>query len=435
MIFVFFLPGPVPASACSCARRTPCLKNASADAVFIGKIKGVKYGNSNVHQVEIEKNFSGMENRKTVEVYTDGVTSCFFSMQEGESYLIFANTGEKTGLVTTHYCAGTKKLADSKEELEFLESLKDAGDGRGILKGSILEHDLKNKFEAEPWKPKEIDKVYLVSEKGEKFEADIEPDGKYSFDNLTGGWYEATIFVPDRLIASEEMEDDYVYREGFREIKRRIKVPGSGCPAINYYSVRLNGVISGRVVDAGDRPSKRIPVTLFRFDNADDMPEENYKVWTDDEGFYIAKGLPPGRYMLGFGIDHSLYINSDFAGYLPTYYPNNSRKTETEILNLGVAERLTEKNIKLFPELGRRKITGRVVYVKIDPNGNFELEAFEKTEYFILGWKHDSPDWKTRKVIFSSDCYKIPISGNVRPLEIVMKKGSGNCDGTKFKNE
>ncbi|MGQ0543613.1 MAG: hypothetical protein ACT4O9_17505 [Blastocatellia bacterium] len=323
------------------------------------------------------------------------------------------------------------------------------------MRGSVLEYDLKNKFEVKPWKPKEIDKVILESSQGEKVEKPISQDGTYSFKNLKGGWYNISFLIPERLITSEEKEGDYLFKAGFREIKENVKVPGSGCEARRSFSVMANGVITGKVVDANGKPLPRIPVTLFRHDDADDMPEENYKVWSDDNGIYVAKGIPSGRYLIGFGIDHSLYINSHFAGYLPTFYPNTTDRKKSVYIELKDSEFLKEKNLQLLTLLTKRKINGQVLLpggtassrarvnayarrqgvergdwigeLEVDTDGRFEFEAYEETKYVISAWVEESNSSGKAETKFSSDCYLIKKTGNVDPIRILVKSGSRNC--------
>lgn len=429
------------------------MKNAYADAVVVGKIKEVKReGNAAVHNVEIEKHYSGLENMDLVKIYTDQVTSCAFSMEENQTYLIFININQKNGFVSTSYCSGTKKLESAEKEIGFMESLKDAEDGKGVLVGSVVEHDMKNKFTVKPWKPKEINKVYLESESGEKFETEIGNDGWYSFSNLMGGWYETKIFVPERLITSaEENDDEYIRKEGFREIISRIKVPGSGCEARRYYSVVPNGIISGKVFDSNNVPLAKIPVNIYRFDDEDEMPEQNYKVWTDDLGNYVAKGMPSGRYLIGVGIGHDLYMNSHFDGYLPTFYPNTTSRKSAIFFNLDEAEFLKGKNLNLPPKLLKRKIKGQVLSKNNQPisnakfsafarrdgvargdwtdekqvnnDGTFEFGAYAETEYILLFWTEN----KDGKRESSSECINIKKNGNIEPIEIRLKAGSSNC--------
>lgn len=459
---IFSLAGYNNVSACSCAISSPCQMDARSDASFIGKIKSVEgKGNSVVHKVEILKHFIGLEDKTEVEIYTDWVTSCAYSMKEEGTYVIFARVNDKTGIITTGYCSGTKPLSEAEKEVEFLESLKNAEDGKGVLLGNIQEYDERYKFEKSPWKPKEINKIYLESEKGEKFEAEIDETGQYQFRNLTRGKYEVSVLVPERIITTYEIENDKMLEKGFRKLRRKIKVPGSGCSASEYFIFYMNGVISGKVFDADGTPLKKMPVTLFRYDNSDNMPEQNYKFWTNEEGEYIAKGLPPGRYLIGFGIDHSLYINSHFAGYLPVYYPNVSNEKKSIPIFLGEAEIQKEKHIRLFPKLNKRKITGQILFedgqparnaqavfyvrrkvaseraeggyeLKLDSEGRFEIDVYDKTEYWILSRFFDSEDWKTRNIILSSKCYNISQNKDNLPLKVVLTKGSKNCDANKF---
>lgn len=448
--------------ACSCSISSPCLMNQMADAVFIGKIKDVeKKSGYALHKVQIEKTYEGFVGKSEADVYTDQSSSCAFTMEDDFYYLIFAKINETTGKVTTWFCSGTKPLKSAENEIKYLESLKNAPDNKGILSGKILEYNARYKDEKEPIKPKEIDKVFWEYESGEVKETQIDSDGSYSFSNLKGGRYKVSLFVPERLITTDEIESDYFFEKGFRKLSKKVKVLGSGCSSREFYTFYVNGIITGKVLDANGLPLKKMPVTVFRFEDADEMPEKLDKIWTDDNGIYAIKGLPPARYLIGFEIGNSLYINSHFAGYLPVYYPNVTKRENAEYIKLGYNEILTNKDIKLSPELNKRKIKGQVLFengqpaknadvtfyvrrkvasdrteggydLKLNSEGTFELEVYDKTEYWILARLFDSEKYESRKIIFSSKCYKVSEKQNTELLKVILRKGKNNCNTEKL---
>ena len=459
--FVIFF-GVEVANACSCVISNPCQMNQRADAVFIGKIKDVeRKSGSALHKVKIEKHYEGFEGKDEVEIYTDQSSSCAFSMAKDETYIIFARINEKTGIVTTWFCSGTKPLKTAEKEIKYLESLKNAPDNIGVLSGKILEYNAHYKNEKEPVKPKEIDKVFLESENGEIFETKINDDGSYIFAKLKGGYYKVSVNAPQRLISTDEIDTDYFAEKGFRKVSKRVKVLGSGCSSSEYYTFYVNGIISGRVLNSEGFPLAKMPVTVFRFEDVDDMPEKIEYIWTNENGVYSVKGLPPARYLLGFSIGDNLYVNSHYAGYLPMFFGNKTKRNDAQYINLGYNEILTGKDITLLPELKKRKITGQVLdengqsaknadatfYVKrkvavdrtrggydlkLDSEGKFELDIYDQTEYWIFARVFDSQNWETRKIIFSSKCYKVTEKNASSEIKIVLQKDKNNCDVEKL---
>jgi hypothetical protein len=223
-------------------------------------------------------------------------------------------------------------------------------------------------------------------------------------------------------------------------------------------------MITGKIIDGEGLPVKNNRLVLFRLEDSSNSRHivDNNVIWTRADGTYTFKGLPAGRYILGSGTDNSLYIESDFAAYLPIYFPSTAKREEAAILKLGKSDVLTEKNIMLLPKLKKRKFTGQVVWadgrpasqadvvfyarrkiasdraeggfsINIDSQGNFTLEAYEKTQYFILARAFDSADRKTRKITYSSPCYAIPENGIISPLKVILRSGNGNCNVDDFR--
>ncbi|MGD9589991.1 MAG: hypothetical protein AB7Q37_16610 [Pyrinomonadaceae bacterium] len=460
-LFLFFAETVV---ACSCMISSPCQMNARADAIFIGKINNVEPDRGSArHTVEIERNFEGMDGRRVVDIITDQSSSCAFSMQQGERYLIFANVNEESGRIFAWYCSGTKPLKEASKEMAYLESIKDTPTDKGVLNGKVLEYDARYKVEMEPFKPKEIDQVFLEAASGKISQVPIGPDGEFVFRDLRGGRYKVFVDAPERLVSTDEIDSEFVSEKGSRRVGGKVKVLGSGCSSSRYFTFYVNGVISGRVLSADGRPMKRFPVTSLRYEDGDDMPEKLDRVWTNDEGVYVFKGLPPARYLIGFEIGNSLYIESPFSGYMPVFYPNVLDRKRAKHVELGYNQILPQRDIVLKPELAKRKIFGRVIRangqpainadtvfhvrrraaadrieggyeMNLDLDGRFELEIFEQTEYWILSRLFDSNDLETRKIVQSSKCYKVsdlPAAGSTS-VEIVLKPGSRNCDIRKL---
>lgn len=482
-----FLLGPISAEACSCMMTSSCEAYARAKIVFTGKIiKAEKTENSFRHQVQIEENFLGMENISMVDVYTDNASSCMFAMEAGKDYLIYAWSDDESGKLWTGMCSRTAEVEQAEEDLKYIRSIKNSGKTGGTIKGIVSDENITGE---KPKKPEQVNKVFIQSKNGEKFEADIEADGKYEIGGLKEGKYNIYVELPKGYTTSYDADpfDD-------SDESKLTQVAGQGC-TIKNFEVKINGGISGKVFDSDGLPVKERRVNLFRLpdpnkvktqtdskheteisendldkddstqaaNEIEESPEEyeaNFDDYTNEDGSYNFRGLPPGRYLLGFEIDSYLSIYKDQDQFVPTYFPGTKTKETSIIIELKKSQILTDKNIQLFPKLKKRKITGQVVlkngqpltkkieseiYAKregnpqsdwfgnleIDAKGNFLLEAFEETEYLIQIRYY--PNSAKQYEGFSNKCFIIPKKGNLKPVKIVLEEGTANCDEDEFR--
>ncbi|HEY8563031.1 MAG TPA: hypothetical protein VIL74_21825 [Pyrinomonadaceae bacterium] len=490
----FLLFGVTDARACSCAVATTCEAFARAEYVFTGTVaKASETDGTRRHQVQIQENFLGMENVSLADVLTETASSCAFSMTEGKSYLIFAWKNEQTGELGTGMCSQTTEIESAQEAVAGLRRLKSSDNPGGIVQGKVIDSELS--IWEKPKKPAQIDKVLIESKNGEKFEAAIAPDGKYFLDGLNAGLYKIYLDLPKGFITGAEADGLGSYDED-DENSGFVKVAGRGCTNRDF-EIKINGVIGGRLIDADGLPVVEKRVNLLRLpdpnevdtqtetalreprdeeeDSNDEDPDSptvdpppakekfaaEYLAYSGENGAFIFKGLPPGRYLLGYGIDDFLNVNDDGDQYLPMFFPNSNKRETAIVIDLKKAEVLTDKNIQLAPKLKKRKISGRIVLkngrraanaeadfylkregyadadwggdLKIDAKGNFTLDGYEETEYLIRAQVSKRVSDEMFEVTHSSKCFIVPKTGAVKPLKIVLEAGGANCDDETFR--
>ena len=490
-LFSIFTFGFSIVEACSCVQMSSCEAFARAEIVFTGKIvKAVDTEGSRKHQVQVEETFLGLENTPLVDVFTDTASSCMFTMTKGEDYLIFAWRNKETGALWTGMCSHTAQTEDAGEDLKYLRSVKTSGKSGATIRGVVRDAEIENAA----IKPEQIDKVFIENADGEKFETAIESDGSYSLSGLIAGKYRIFVTLPKGYITNEEASP-FVDEE---TNKKFIEIAGRGC-TVNNIGVRINGTISGKIIDANGLPVKDRNVNLLRladpnkietqpemsepFADAEPETEEteednqataktnerkaveveaDYDAYTDEDGFYIFKGLPPGRYLLGVGIDNYFSLNGEKDQYVPTYFPSSKRRETAVIIELKKAEILTDKNIQLFPKLKRRKIAGQIVWkngraepkaegeiyakregvsradwigrLQINAKGNFLFDGYEETEYLIKVWFTKPTDQNSSEITHSAKCFIVPKNGAVNSLKLTLENGSSNCNEEPFRD-
>ncbi|MFY9610045.1 MAG: hypothetical protein WAU45_15680 [Blastocatellia bacterium] len=134
------ISGSYVALACTCAPpEIPSQELKESDAVFSGKVIEIKRQKSYAQEpvqsdtlftsvevvFEVDRTWKGIDNN-AVSVFTSPHSSaCGYAFKKGTSYLIYANSDERSRLITT-ICTRTKALKDAEEDVREL------GEGRQV---------------------------------------------------------------------------------------------------------------------------------------------------------------------------------------------------------------------------------------------------------------------------------------------------------------
>lgn len=450
IVITIFISFSVVNSQCSCLYVTPDSKYV--EIVFTGKILNISEADKyNKYQIQISEVFKGLDEQKSIEIF-DSFYNCNSRRYVNKEYLFMAFKEKATGrieVVGCSYSYGNKYK--QQQFIEILRLKKSSQNQGGVLVGKVTG---KIDDEGNSFKPDGVDKVFIESENGEKFEANIDADGFYKLTNLSEGNYKVYIKLPDGLTT-------YGDANGFDwESSERTNVKISkNKGVIQDFSVITNGIISGKVLDSNGFTVVSITVNLIGSDGyVDDSTE------TDQNGYYEFKGISPAEYLIKVGSEDS-YVspNSKEVIYPNTFYPSTDSQKNAEVIQLKQSEVLKNRNITLLPILKKRIVTGQVfmpngqpaananVSVQIkrkdggkiltsgwhgmtetDVNGNFSLDVYEDTEYLVKFYISKPTGEVTVEVLFSIECFALPAKGIIKPLKIVLKKGDIECNEEKF---
>src|SRR5262249_21131054 len=130
-----------------------------------------------------------------------------------------------------------------------------------------------------------------------KRRASTDQDGHYLLDLLKSGYYTIQVLAPG--IAVQEQTQD-------GQVARRITVQEAAKLDNINFALVPGGVITGRVTDSDGSPISDLSPRLKVLDEKGrsiafaTIPQESR---TDDRGIYRIYGLPPGRYLINFGVD------------------------------------------------------------------------------------------------------------------------------------
>jgi hypothetical protein len=126
---------------------------------------------------------------------------CGLDFQAGETYLVYANNDESSGLYSATRCTRTRRLTDAGEDLAFLYFRKEHEETSSRLEGFATQDP---QFQLELTKMRDPQSVKLpvpgviVELESEKLTRYIETDskGRYIFDGLAEGDYKVSAYAP-----------------------------------------------------------------------------------------------------------------------------------------------------------------------------------------------------------------------------------------------
>jgi hypothetical protein len=251
--------------------------------------------------------------------------ACLPRLVVGDRWLFFLR--ESKPLVLDYYGNKSRPVADMQETLEMLRRLQNIGD-LGILRGSVQrgpyhDHRLNQGDDAVP----NTRVIARQTSDNTEFVTKTDAEGRYQFPPVPPGKYKLTVDSMALLEANG----------GELSVKR-----GSCWDLILEVPKETDGSISGRIGSPDGKPFIVHPwVQIISPD--DDRYMSGADV--DADGNFEAKGLEPGRYLVGLGIRPGSGPQSDLPS--PVYYPGVSTKEQAAIIQLHPAERRSHVDFQL----------------------------------------------------------------------------------------
>jgi hypothetical protein len=138
----------------------------------------------------------------------------------------------------------------------------------------------------------------------------------------------------------------------------------------------------------------------------------------DKEGRFLHEGVPPGNYVLGVNITAAPVEGSP---YRPTWYPDATTRREAAIIEVGLGQKLTGRDLIIPRRLAERTIEGTVVWpdgrpgakahvhlalsalmhsgrgtgglnvVPTDKRGRFKITGYEDMAYYVVASSAPKP--------------------------------------------
>jgi hypothetical protein len=187
-------------------------------------------------------------------------------------------------------------------------------------------------------------------------------EGNFHIKGVAAGSYFVQAFAPALTV----MSDNVFGRQG----KPINLLEGEAAEGIEI-SLKPGGVITGQVTDSDGQPLIQESVWLFSVNSSGQQPTRqpiylpyNFMFSTDDRGVYRLFGLPPGRYVVGVGVDTTrpnarIHVGNTF--YPLTYHPDVTEDAKATIIDVAAGSEASGVDIVLGRKSTGYSVSGRIV--------------------------------------------------------------------------
>ena len=364
-------------NACTCAGDRPaCEAYGEASAVFVGVVTGdstipLKLGDHMYQQrllsFVIDSAFRGAQGGVTEVITGMGGGDCGFAFKRGERYLVYANTDPEDKRLHTTICSRTRLLSEAGEDLEYIRGLSSAVPG-ALIYGEAQRY--RSDGDSGPQQTPMAGLKINIEGEEKQVEARTDTKGHFSVGGLPPGVYKLKISLPTGLTSSSAEQE--------------IRVADRGCAKV-HFGVMSDGRLSGRVLDFDGRPVPKAEIYLCKpgekwFGSAGEI------AYSDQDGLYDFKALPPGQYALGVRFDGLTRQNRPFPHF---YYPGVDNIDQARIVSLGDGERIEKYDLVLPPPPAERTVNGVVLWTDGKPIPNARIEYSQVNVPIVYGANPD----------------------------------------------
>jgi hypothetical protein len=353
------------AYGCDCAfgGGPVCQDYWKASAVFVGtvieiKTVKVKWGEVEVPQrlvrFSLDEPFRGVQGAQ-VEVLTGmGGGDCGIAFVQTQQYLVYASFFEDK--LYTGICARTKVVSAAAADLEYMRGLNDAKSG-GTVYGEVTIYQRNEKGE-DVRRP--VSGAKIIIDGPDKRETTTDTRGDYRLDGLPAGDYTAKISLPKTMTG--------------RQTEQKISLANGGCAVVSFW-LENDGQLNGRIFNPQGLPVNKAEIRLIE---SDKEPYRGHSdtAYSDEEGRYAFKEIPPGRYVLSIRFDGMTSQNRPFPA---TYYPGVRDQTQAKVVTIGEGQRISDYDLLMPPLPLEHEVTGIVVW------SNGKPVPAARVEYIVTG--------------------------------------------------
>jgi hypothetical protein len=273
------------AAACDCGSPTVCTAASTAEAIFVGRATGFTSG----VQFEVERAFLGVRPGKITLENTP--SNCALRVTLGERYLVYAYRERPAGPLTLSMCTRTRPLSDplARADVAYLTHRR-LGSGRPLMTGVITDVTMDLATPGAMQRPVAGVRVTATPlDGGRSRTVTTDADGRYELTKVPAGRFNITASLPPQF---EPLEPVTVTID-----ERR------GCAEANI-GVRIDGRISGQLLDEQGQPMRRVVVQLADPAQARALksPLRTIETITTYQGQFEFRYVGPGRYVVGVNL-------------------------------------------------------------------------------------------------------------------------------------
>jgi Carboxypeptidase regulatory-like domain len=317
-----------------------------------------------------------------------GPGNCGFDFRTGEQYIIYATVVD--GQLMTGMCTRTGLLAEHREELEVLRELK-----RGIRKTRLMGRVGEARVRLDGGPPKgdflPLPGVLVTAtSSGASYSATSDSSGEYRFTGIRPGAYSIRAHLPARYPQNDDKKTTVL--ECFAKV------------SFAATRVRLSGALTRRVGNWPDLSGHWITAVAVDANGTIVDASRRMDTFTDREGRWSFRGLPPGRYKVGANVFNKRKWD---PWQQPVWYGGALDASNAQVIEIG--ESGTQNIVIQFPpapaeiqiegvlvNAGGKAANGDVVLhdtaaghsvgeSSTDGSGRFFLRGWQGRRYTIVG--------------------------------------------------
>jgi hypothetical protein len=363
-------------------------------------------------RISLDEIFRGLEGAE-VEILTGfGGGDCGFGFRQAQQYLVYAYRSDD-GKLRTSICTRTKSISEADNDLAYIRGLSKAKSG-ATISGEVMKYlrDQQGTLANQP-----LPGVKVVIEGEKKFETVTDAKGQYRIDQLPAGEYTVKPVPPEHL--------------GARGPERKITVADRGC-AVESFALESHAQLSGRVLNPEGFAVAKAEVFMIEADKGQYQGHWD-AAYSDEEGRYAFKFIPPGRYILSIRFDGMTSQNRPFP---KMFYPGVGEKSQAKVFAISEGQ-LLNYDLEVPPLPQEFDVQGKVVWsngkpavgarvgyssgedpvsysANVNDEGRFSFKSYE-------GLKLTMNAYITRdgKNLYS-DAARVTVNSSLTPVELII---------------
>jgi hypothetical protein len=310
---------------------SPCGTDGNYVYIFVGSVLSVTEISETERSLQLTPHEVFLGDGVSQLEVTTNQGACLPEIVAGDEWLFYLYRDDKTNELVLSYGSPSAPVGEAQSGIKRLRSLAAMTDS-GIITGFVqrrerLDHDGVKGTEYFPVRNHKL--IAKRTSDGAEYSALTDAHGNYEFGTLPAGSYHLTANTTEGLWAED----------GPTTVHPR------GCTSYEF-ELQVDGRISGHITSDDGKPFKIHPSVDI---TAEDGSHSN-STYVDDHGFFEVRGLDPGRYLVGIGIQ----AQPDTPEWRSrVYYPGVRTKEEATVIELGKAEKRTNVDFKLTKATSR----------------------------------------------------------------------------------